>query len=101
MALTATANLTTRTTVIESLDMQGCHVISQLPNRPNIFYSVKMKPDNYWNILEPLIIDLCEKGAQSDRTIMFCCTYDDTKMFQAMVLELSKRKCLYAKMRED
>ena len=39
MALTATANLTTRTIVIESLDMRGCHVISRLPNKPNVSYS--------------------------------------------------------------
>ena len=96
MALTATANLTTRSIVIESLDMQGCHVISRLPNKPNIFYSVMIKPDNYLDMLQTLIEEICRKGIQCDRCIVFCQTYDDTmKMFQAMVLELSKRNCLY------
>jgi hypothetical protein len=40
MALSATANLITRTIVIESLDMCEDHVISQPPNKPSISYSV-------------------------------------------------------------
>lgn len=96
MALTATANLTTRTIVIESLDMRGCHVISQLPNKPNISYSVVTKSDNHLDLLQPLIDDLCSKGVKCERCIVFCRTYDDTmKLFQTMVLELSKRNCLY------
>ena len=100
MALTATANLTTCVIVIQSLDMQGCHVISQLPHKPNIFYSVKIKPDNYWDMLQSLIDDLCRRGLQC--RIVFCRTYDDTlKMFQTMVLELSKRNCLYGESAKD
>lgn len=96
MALTATANLTTRAIVIESLDMQGCHVISRLPDKPNIFYSVMMKPDNYLDMLQSLIDDLCRNGVLCNRCIVFCRTYDDTmKLFQTMVLELSKRNALY------
>ena len=96
MALTATANLATRTVVITSLDMHGCHVISRLPNKPNICYSVMTKSDNHVDVLQPLIDELCSKGVKSERCIVFCRTYDDTmKLFQTMVLELSKRNGLY------
>ena len=96
MALTATANLATRTVVITSLDMHGCHVISRLPNKPNICYSVMTKSDNHVDVLQPLIDELCSKGVKCERCIVFCRTYDDTmKLFQTMVLELSKRNGLY------
>ena len=95
MALTATANLTTRTIVIESLDMRGCHVISQLPNKPNMSYSVVMKSDNHLDLLQPLIDDLCSMGVKCERCIVFCHTYDTMKLFQTLVLELNKRNCLY------
>ena len=98
MALTATANLATRTVVIESLDMQGCHLICKIPNKPNIFYSVFEKPDSYLDMLQSIIDDLCTHGVKCDRYIVFCRTYDDTmKMFQSMVLELNKRDCFYTR----
>lgn len=50
MALTATASLTMRTIVIESLDMQGCHEISQLLNKPNIYYAIMNKSDDEMDV---------------------------------------------------
>ena len=77
--------------------MHGCHVISRLPNKPNISYSVMKKSDNHLDVLQPLIDDLCSKQVKSKRCIVFCCTCDDTmKLFQTMVLELNKRNSLYS-----
>ena len=97
MAVTATANLATRTLVVESLDMQGCHLICKIPNKPNIYYSVIEKPGSYLDILQSIIDDLCTHGEKCDRHIVFCRTYDDAmNMFQSTVLALDKQGCLYA-----
>ena len=45
MALTATANLKTRVTVIKTLEMKGCYVLSHNPNKVNIYYEVVPKTD--------------------------------------------------------
>ena len=45
MALTATANLKTRATVIKALEMKGCCILSHNPNKLNLYYEVAPKPD--------------------------------------------------------
>ena len=96
MALTATANCTTRALIIDSLEMHGCHEIIHLPNNPNIHYSVMNKPESHMEMLLPLIDGLCQDGIESERCIVFCQSYDETMaLFQSMVLELHKRKSLY------
>jgi len=79
MVLTATANYSTRATIIESLEMYSCHKIIHLPNNPNLYYSVLEKP---WKCCS-------ERGIESDRSIVFCCSYEEMMtLFQSMVLEI-------------
>ena len=92
MALTTTADLTTRKVVIDSLEMHGCCVLAQNPNKVNIRYAVEEKPTDIMSLFGPIIRCVQQHGIKSDRIIVFCRTYDDcSAIFQLLALELSSR----------
>lgn len=96
MALTATATTDTRAAVIKCLDMEGCHIISRIPNKINIKFSVMEKPMDVMQVLYPILLKLTENGISSERTLIFCRTYDDTLLvFKLAVLYLNRRNALY------
>ena len=70
MALTATASPRTRQVIQDSLAMHNCRSIVKAPNRPNIRYIVRRKPNNFDEILPSIV-------HSSDKCIVFCRTYDD------------------------
>jgi len=89
MALTATSNLATRRMVIHSLEMYGCYIKAQNPNKPNIRYMVAEKPCDLMKMIKPLVDEVREKGQEADRCIIFCRTYNDnSEIFQLLILEL-------------
>jgi superfamily II DNA helicase RecQ len=96
MALTATATAKSRKEIIETLCMQGCHEVTRSPNKVNIKYSVKRKPNNPVEALLPLISSIEEYGLQSDRYVIFCSTYMQcSTILYILVDELGQRNCLY------
>ena len=96
LALTATAQDTTRETVIEALEMKDCVIINCKPNKLNIKFSVLQKPCDPMEILSPILQDICDKGVKSERRIIFCRTYEDTlQIFELCVLFLHKRNAFY------
>ena len=95
MALTATATVKLRKSVIQKLAMKGCKVISKLPDRPNIRYSVKPMP-TVMVMLQPIIEDIQNNKSNASRRIIFCRSYSDTnEVFQALVLALVDCDSLY------
>ena len=70
MACTATATRSVREEVIESLEMQGCVVVSVSPDRPNIFYEVR-KRNNIESDFADLVSSLCEKLVDTPRVIVY------------------------------
>jgi len=89
MALTATSNLATRRMVIRSLEMHGCYIKAQNPNKPNIRYMVAEKPSDLMKMIKPLVDEVREKGQEADHYIIFCRTYNDnSEIFQLLILEL-------------
>lgn len=95
LALTATANLATRKHVIQNLEMSGCYVKAQSPNKVNIKYMVTEKPENFVLILKPIVDEVCQKGTDSDRVIIFCRSYNDSSLcFEVLTLELAKSGAL-------
>ena len=90
MALTATANLATRKIVIQSLEMRGCYIKSRNPNRSNSQYMVAEKPCDITKVIRPIVNEVCEKGKEADRCIIFCRTYNDSSaIFELLTLELA------------
>ena len=94
MALTATANVKTRDAVMKSLDMSNVYVLSQDPNKLNIFYDVK-KEEEIDDIVQLVVQELVGKGVFADRTIIFCRTYkDNALMYEKIVLALASAGAL-------
>ena len=79
MALTATAKVKTRMAVMKSLDMANAYVLSQDPNKLNIFYDVKEKKD-IDDVVQTVVQEIVGKGTSADRTIIFCRTYKDNAL---------------------
>ena len=76
IALTATATVETTETIMGVLLMEKPHVISELPNKPNIAYSVNYMPKDkslgeyfYW-----LVEEILKYKQNTPRTIIYCQT---------------------------
>ena len=75
VALTATATLKTRETIIKSLCMQNLVLIIEMPRRDNIKLNVVvLNVKDIFKTFEWKLTELLEKGAESDRTIIYCRT---------------------------
>ena len=95
MALTATANVSTREVVLSSLEMRACHILSRDPNQLNIFYAVLPKPPNPIAIFSPFISDLVSSRS-CKKCLCFCRTYNDTcQIYEMVALELAQKKSLF------
>lgn len=89
MALTATANLSTRNMVIRSLEMNGCYIKARNPNKYNIRYTVAEKPVDLMTVVKPIVKRVIQNGQKADRCILFCRTYKDSStLFELLILEL-------------
>ena len=78
MALTATATKTSRRDICKKLGMVNPFVLSQSPNKQNIKYSVVRKDEGIEIAFAPLLEELKTNRESTERTIIFCRTYDST-----------------------
>ena len=71
MALTATVTSKMRKDIIQMLDMSGCHMVSALPNRANIFYQVRRQTTVEDDVAD-IVDDLQNKSvhAESSSTVV-------------------------------
>ena len=76
MALTATATKTTREYVCKVLGMNDAVVIAESPNKPNMKYNIIRNPGPIEETFIPIIEEIKIKRQLTDRTIIFCRTYD-------------------------
>ena len=67
MACTATASRSVKKEVIDSLEMSGCTEVTASPNRPNIYYDMKMRTDVDADF-DFLVDSLQEKTIQKQNT---------------------------------
>ena len=82
MALTATATFTSRKSIYRTLGMSKTVIVSQSPNKPNIFYSVQTKSAPLEEVFAPLVEELKRKRDTMDRVIIFAQSYEDcTSLF--------------------
>ena len=54
---------------------------SCVPNKINIKFYAAEKPSNMEQFLSPILMNLCQKGINCERYIVFSRTYDDTLEF--------------------
>ena len=80
MALTATATTKTRTSVCQILGMADAMVVCEVPNRPNIRYSVVQASANIEEAFAPLVHQLRLKRTTMERVIIYCRTYETCSM---------------------
>ena len=78
MALTATATNSTRREVCSKLGMVKPLVVAQSPNKPNILYKVLPKDDSMEKAFAPLVEELRSNRVSTERTLIFCSSYDST-----------------------
>lgn len=91
MALTATAVVSTRRKVIASLNMVDVYIVSRNPRKNNITYIVKKKPDDFADILSPIVDDVLENKRKANRVIIFCRNFHDcAEIYQYFKLKLKK-----------
>lgn len=76
MALTATATVALRTSVMKTLSMRQAAVVAVSPDKCNIKYSVSPF-STVEESFSPIISKLLEEKVQMGRMIIFCRTFDD------------------------
>ena len=75
MSLTATASRNTRQSIYRLIGMKKVLLVSQSPNKLNIYYSLNSKQKDLEEAFDPLIQDIKEKQTSMNRTIIFCRSY--------------------------
>ncbi len=75
IALTATVTDVVLLSVIKSLNMIDCCVISESPNRPNIMYSVH-RSSNLEEDFASVVEDLAKNSVKAKRLIVYCRSLD-------------------------
>ena len=91
MALTATATKQSRQTICHTLGMKKPVVVSQSPNKPNIFYELHSKSGSLEETLAPLVEELRRERNLMDRVLIFCQKYDDvTHIYHFFLSRLGK-----------
>ena len=81
MSLTATASRNTRQTICRLIGMKKVLLISQSPNKPNIFYSVNSRQKDLEETFDPLIQEIKKKRTTMNRTIIFCRSHTSCTSF--------------------
>lgn len=76
MALTATASKSTRKEISRSLGMKRVLLISQSPNKQNIFYCLNSQQKDIQEAFAPFVSEIKQQRTSTDRTIIFCRTYN-------------------------
>ena len=85
MALTATATLSTFSYIKNNLQMQNLVVISDIPKKDNIKYSVvNFQLETNEIIFKSLINEIEEKGEESTRSIIFCRKMSDVRSLYSL-----------------
>ena len=96
MALTATATYETHNKIIKALEMDDCKVVAMIPNNLNIYYAVLPLPLSPMGVLSALIEEICSKGREAKRTIVFCQSYDNLiELYTTAVIDIGKRGKYY------
>ncbi len=72
LAATATVTEVMRKEIVEVLEMTGCAVISVSPNKPHIFYSVKVRLSSISEDLAFIKSDLLWNNIKANRVIVYC-----------------------------
>jgi len=78
MAMTATATKPTRKDICKSLGLVKPVIIIKSPEKPNIIYKVIKKITGIEETFASLVEDLRKNRTNTDKTIIFCKTYEDT-----------------------
>ena len=71
MACTATATKSIQKDVVQTLEMPDCTIVSMSPDRPNIFYQVKLRTEMETD-LSDLLTSLRENSINTPRVIVYC-----------------------------
>ena len=71
MAITATATSSTKEIVCNTLGLIKPFLVTKSPNRPNIFYSVLVKPQSFESVFGKM------NQTVTDRVLIYCKSYDD------------------------
>ena len=76
LALTATATIFNRQRICKILGMSNPAIVSESPNKPNIKYAVCLNPGTLEETFAPLVEEIKRCRQTTQRTIVFCRTYD-------------------------
>ena len=77
MALTATATIATRRAICNSLGIKKPIIVSQSPNKLNIFYKVTPNVKEVEDAFDSIAKELLDNKRAKDREVIFCRSYED------------------------
>ena len=75
LATTATVTIRMRDDIIDKLDMAGCCVVSESPNKPNIYYEV-VRRKTIEEDFECVVRDTSANNIKAQRVVVYCQSLD-------------------------
>ena len=75
LATTATVTKTMRDAIVNALDMTGCHLVCESPNKPNITYEVQRK-STVEEDFKDIVKDLAENNIKACCMLVYCQSLD-------------------------
>ncbi len=95
LAAIATVTEAMRSDIISQLDMIGCKVVSESPNKPNMLYSVEKRSGDIDSDLSFVLDDLATNSVSAKRVIVYCRSLNMCSSLYAHFLHSLRGKSYY------
>ena len=95
LAATATVTDVMRRDIVDKLDMNGCKMVSESPNKPNMFYAVQRRSENIEDDFSSVVDDLNANSIEAKRVIVYCRSLDMCSNLYAHFLYSLRDKSYY------
>ena len=94
LATTATVTKTMRDAIVNALDMTGCHLVCESPNKPNTTYEVQRK-STVEEDFKDIVKDLAENNIKTCRMLVYCQSLDMCASLYTHFLHSLQDTCYY------
>ncbi len=84
-----------RSNIISQLDITGCTIVSDSPNKPNIYYGVEKRSGDIESDLSFVVDDLATKSVSANRVIVYCRSLNLCSTLYAYFLHTLRDKSYY------
>ncbi len=84
-----------RSDIISQLDITGCKIVSESPNKPKMYYNVQTRSSDVEKELSFIVDDLATNSVSANRVIVYCRSLNMCSILYAHFLHTLRDKSYY------